>query len=188
MLIPFGILSSAAGVVAEGDYELIASEILTASQSSITFSNLGDYSSTYKHLQVRMVARSDNADTNSGINLRFNSDTGSNYDFHQLLGNIAATIITSTASLNLAQTGGLFAAGNNSTASAFGGAILDILDVYAAKHKTLRSLSGIMGEGEFIALRSGAWRDTSSVTSITFFGIDRNFVAGSRLSLYGIRG
>jgi hypothetical protein len=53
---PLGILSAAgAGGGVAGDYELISSEILGTTAASVTFSSLGDYSSTYKHLQIRAV-------------------------------------------------------------------------------------------------------------------------------------
>ena len=187
MLIPLGILAGSGGL--EGDYELIETAIVSGSStSSVTFSNLGDYSSTYKHLQLRAVARTDNADNNDAIRIRFNSDTGSNYDLHSLLGRGAVADVVSNASLNLTLTGFVLTSGALAGASAFGAGILDILDVYAAKHKTLRSLSGTESVGQFVTLRSGAWRNTDSVTSITCSIAGTNFIAGSRLSLYGIRG
>ena len=39
-------------------FDLIQTYTLSSNQASVTFSNLGDYSSTYKHLQLRMVAKS----------------------------------------------------------------------------------------------------------------------------------
>jgi hypothetical protein len=79
----------------------------------------------------------------------------------------------------------------NSTASSFGAGVIDILDPFSTtKNKTLRGLGGITSsEATNIALRSGSWASTSAVTSITClpFSAD-NWVAGSRFSLYGIKG
>jgi hypothetical protein len=72
---PLGILSAAGaggGGPLASDYELISTQILTSPQSSITFSSLGTYSSTYKHLQVRAVARSTRCYYKHGV-LRFAS-------------------------------------------------------------------------------------------------------------------
>jgi hypothetical protein len=188
MLIPFGVLS-AAGAGGK-TYELIESAILSTTTSSVTFSSLATYASTYKHLQVRIVARTDNADTNDAIGMRFNADSGANYDFHQLVGN--GTSVTSSALINITRSGYGVGAGATAGASIFGSSVLDILDVYAAKNKTVRTLGGLFVAADaarVIFLRSTAWRNTSSVTSLTFNPVTgSNFVAGTRISLYGIRG
>jgi hypothetical protein len=189
MLIPFGVLSAAgAGLGFESDYELIASEILGSDTASVIFSNLGDYSSTYKHLQVRAVARSNGAFADDTLRLRFNADTGSNYSFHQLFGN--GSSVVSGRFIN--QTGAYPAqiAAAASASNIFSGAVIDILDPYStSKNTTIRGLSGITGNANLILLRSGAWLNTASITSITLAGIDGgNLLAGSRFSLYGIKG
>jgi hypothetical protein len=85
MLIPFGILSAAgAGGGVAGDYELISSEILGTTAASVTFSSLGDYSSTYKHLQIRAVVRHSAADNENYTTITFN---GSDFvETHYLVG------------------------------------------------------------------------------------------------------
>ena len=190
MLIPFGVLSAAAGgaPVGAGDYELIATEILGSSQSSVVFSNLGDYSSTYKHLQIRYLGRSERAVNIDGINAELNGDTGSNYAWHQLFGNGSSVGSGASASTNKAQVGWL--AGSSQGASQFLGGVIDFLDVYAAKNKTIRSLNGIAGSGSSgIQLSSAVWLNTNSLTSITLkAALDNNLVSGSRFSLYGIKG
>jgi hypothetical protein len=125
MLIPFGILSAAGAGVPEGTYELISTTVLGGTAASITFSSLGDYSSTYKHLQLRIAARSASASSFSG-RLRFNGDTGANYSFHQLLG--TGSSVLSTADTGQTGTDILPVSNSTSTASSFGGAVIDILD------------------------------------------------------------
>jgi hypothetical protein len=190
MLIPFGVLSAAgAGLGFESDYELIATEILTTTESSITFSNLGDYSSTYKHLQVRAAVRSDRAgQPNSGLFMRLNADTGNNYAVHWLIGNGSA--VSSAASTSRSTTVALPLPAATATADAFGGAVIDILDAYSStKNKTIRSLGGVASSFNELQLASGLWLNTASITSITFVTIlSDQFVAGSRFSLYGIKG
>jgi hypothetical protein len=182
---PLGILSAAgAGGVVAGDYELISSTILTGSLSSITFSSLGTYSSTYKHLQVRYLARDSRAVNANAAFFRFNADSGSNYSYHQLLGD--GSSVSSNASTS--QTNGLFGVhiGANLTANSFGGVVADILDPYStSKNTTTRSLSA--AQGNSIRLISSAWYNTASITSLEIISDSGNFVSGSRFSLYGIR-
>jgi len=183
MLIPFGILSSAAGVEVGGDYELIATEILTTSESSITFSNLGDYSSTYKHLQIRFTSRGNRSATTDDIAIRFNGDTNnSNYHSHRLLGHLGSV---SAFAAQAAQVAVIPAA--SETANNFAGGVIDILDPYSTtKNTTVRSFYG--HATLWIALNSVLWNNTDSLTSFQLVAVTNELVAGSRFSLYGIKG
>jgi hypothetical protein len=190
MLIPFGVLSAAgAGVGVAGDYELIASEILGSAQSSVTFGSLGDYSSTYKHLQIRYVARTSRASVFDSGRLRLNGDTGSNFDDHGLFGN--GSSVASYAQLN-ASTGINFGQtpGANAAANIQGPGVIDILDAFStSKNKVVRELSGVNSSTTVVSLISGSWRNTNSITTIALSpNVGPNWVAGSRFSLYGIRG
>jgi hypothetical protein len=186
MLIPFGILSAAGAGVEAGDYELIESEILGSAASSVTFSNLGTYSSNYKHLQLRIVGRTNGVNAFPGI--RFNGDTGTNYLNHILRGRGAD--VTSLAELDRtnAVLGPLTA--DSAVANSFGAIVFDLVDAYGSKFKTGRSLSGrVTTDANEISLRSQLWRNTDSITSLTIVNnFSDDFVAGSRFSLYGIKG
>jgi hypothetical protein len=185
MLIPFGVLSAAA-FAPSGDYELIASEILTTTESSITFSNLGNYSSTYKHLQLRATARTTDSSSNAG-RLRFNADTGTNYARHLLRGN--GTSVGAFAATSATGVGGFIAYGTTVSSSIFGASVTDILDYSSTtKNKTIRQVYGGTNGQKEIALFSGAWFNTAPITSITAVLDAGSFPAGCRFSLYGIRG
>jgi len=177
------------GAFDPGSYDLIASEILGSNQSSITFSNLGDYSSTYKHLQIRVVHKNSRSNLWSGSLFRFNADTGNNYAYHYLMGN--GSNVSSSQENGISAIVDQWVAGNTLTNS-FSAAIFDILDPYSTtKNTTVRSLSGrVVGGGEDrIALNSGLWNSTASVTSITLLPTGGfNWVSGTRMSLYGIKG
>jgi hypothetical protein len=181
MLIPFGILS-AAGI--GSDYELIESQILGSAAASVTFSGLGTYSSVYKHLQLRALARTTRAAATDGGFVRFNGDTGSNYASHVLYGD--GSSVLSGASASQAQMAIVNTVGNTATANVFVPNVMDILDAYSStKNKTVRALNGISA----IHLYSGLWMNTASLTSITLTTqIGPNWLAGSRFSLYGIKG
>jgi hypothetical protein len=80
-------------------------------------------------------------------------------------------------------------------ANQFGMGVIDILDPYQTKNKTVRALTGFLSSdtagysGTQIKLNSGVFLNTASITSLTLdqaFG--SNFQSGTRFSLYGIKG
>jgi hypothetical protein len=189
-LFPLGILSAAGagGGVAGPAYELIETQVLGSSTPSITFSSLGTYSSTYKHLQIRITARSSRSSGLDGIALRLNSDTATNYSDHYLRGD--GSTVTSGASTSSTHSALGIIPAASATNNVFGGLFVDLLDVYSTtKNKTIRSLYG-MTTTNYVGLNSGLWRNTAAITSITLFQTEgaNNLVAGSRFSLYGIKG
>ena len=180
-----GIFSAAGagGVAFASDYELIETSIVSGSSTaSVVFSSLGTYSSTYKHLQIRGTAKTNQGAIFDLIKVQLNGDTGNNYARHALLGNgstVSSSGISSTGFVN-------FAAQGNSTANVFGGFVFDILDAYSTtKNKTTRALAGVTE----IRLSSGLWMNTASLTSVTLspeFG--SLLIEGSRFSIYGVKG
>ena len=191
MLIPLGFLASAGGGV-ETDYELIETQILGSNQASITFTGLGTYSSTYKHLQIRATMRS--ASTFGGgfadtVNVQLNGDGGTNYSSHYLWGTGSAVQSVGIANLTYFFIPDPMPA-NGGAANNFGTFVIDILDAYSTtKNKTLRSLGGYSDpNGRSVSLSSGGWRNTASITSVLLKSQSANTVAGSRFSIYGIKG
>ena len=152
--------------------------------STITFSSIP---STYKHLQIRALVRP--ATNNAEIRLTLNSDSGSNYARHRLIGNGASIDATGTAS----QTSiGIFDANGlqTGTASTFGAMVLDLLDYSnTSKYKTLRVLAGNDNNGSGqVGLSSGLWQNTNSVSTITMVMNTGNIAEYSSFALYGIKG
>jgi hypothetical protein len=183
-----GVIASSIQEQFDSDYELITTTVLTGNTASVTFSNLGDYSSTYKHLQIRLAIRSNRATNLDRIDLIYNGDTGANYASHELDGTGAGVDTNGQDDLSVAHSG--YVTGGNNTANSFGGAVIDILDPYStSKNTTTRSLSGFTGSGNYVVLFSNHWRNTAALTSVQVkpFG-GTNWVTGSRFSLYGIRG
>jgi hypothetical protein len=184
MLIPLGFLAGSGGGV-ETDYELIETKLVASATSEISFTSLGTFSSTYKHLQLRMAVRSTRAAADDQITLRLNTDTSGNYAWHRILGNGSNVSSTGASSTSTPQLGAI--PGSSATANMFAGLVLDILDPYSTtKNKTIRSLNGFAGS--WIALHSILHMSTSSITSIQMFSNSGNIEVGSRFSLYGIKG
>jgi hypothetical protein len=189
MLIPFGVLSAAGAGVVGGDYELIATEILTASQASITFSSLGDYSSIYKHLQIRWTGLVSTGTGVGGLLYRTNGET-TNYSFHVLEGDGSTVVSASATSTTAGRLGNLTR--NNSSSVIYSAGVSDFLDAYSTtKNKTTRTFAGsrIVGTS-YVDLNSSLFfGNQNAISSIQVFATGSlDLAAGSRFSLYGIRG
>jgi len=169
----------------DGAYDSLATVTVSSAIPTITFAGIPN---TYKHLQIRALARSTFADTNTYPDIRFNGDSAANYSWHILDGNGS----TAYASAGANQTSAgvpTFTAGN-STANIFGVLIMDILD-YAntTNNKTVRYLGGHDQNGSgILRFSSGSWRNTSAINSVTFTAIGgANWAVNTQFSLYGVR-
>jgi hypothetical protein len=175
------------GVAASpGAYELISTTILGSSAASVTFSGLGTSAAAYKHLQLRMVTKSTNA--NSDITFTFNGST-TGYANHLLDGN--GSNVSSQNNINTAAIMGYNLTTGSGSANIYSATIFDLLDFSStSKNKTVRILYG-QNDSAFgnthIGLMSGLWVSTSAVTSIAINGNATSLAAGSRFSLYGLR-
>lgn len=187
-MIPLGILGNRRGGAAAGAYELISTTLLSTSTASVSFSSIVG---TYKDLQLRITARST---TSSGgfyatvMKTVVNSDTGSNYAWHYLSG--SGTSVQSggsTSQSSLLYTGSIPT--SEVASGIFGSTVIDILDYATSKNKTFRTLSGSHSSNTTtIQFSSGLWMNTSAITNLTLSSNLGNFAAGSRFSLYGIKG
>jgi len=168
--------------ISAGNFELIETALVGAGgQSSITFSNLNAYSTTYQHLQIRYTARSSRISADPMI-IRVNNTTQS--ASHHLFGD-ASSVNDGAGGTSYAV---LFAmAGTNLPSSAFGAGIIEIPDAYeTTKNKHIRAFAGAPGEAT--SFDTTFWPVTAAINTLqlsTFSGT--NFVNGSRFSIYGLR-
>lgn len=183
--IPLGIWATAGASGAAGAYELIETAYGTGSSGTITFSSIP---STYKHLQIRYVARSGATQLDVTCN---GAGTG-NYVAHFLRGNgtaVSSGQLSTTASAG-ARLG--FGLASLDVANVHNAGVIDFLD-YANtnKYKTMRALYGghyvYAGNYTNIYEWSGLFMQTAAISSITLSATDI-ITATSRFSLYGIRG
>lgn len=182
-MIPLGILALS-GAVGGGSYELIESQVLSSSASSVTFSSIPQ---DYKHLQIRAVARDNRSNTSSLSYFRLNGATTGYGLGHVLYGDGSSVTSTQDGASSYIDTFYTFT-GSTAPTGSFGVAVVDILD-YAntSKNTTTRALTGYMNTAGQINLKSGLWINTAAVTQIDMISTT-SFVSGSRFSLYGIRG
>jgi hypothetical protein len=165
------------------DFDSIATTTLTTAASSITFSSIP---STYRHLQIRGIMRTDRAgQPKDQLRMTFNSDSSANYVAHYLNGD-------GTSAVSSANTGLTFINNNSvpgaTTPTVFGVVTIDILDyTNTAKYKVSRSLAGYDANGTgYIELDSGLWMNTAAITTITIATI-ANMPQYTQLALYGVK-
>ena len=173
-------------------FESIATATVSGSSPTITFSSIP---STYKHLQLRILARGTaNGDSANPLILfmRANSDTGTNYAVHRLVGNGSTVAVGGSASESR-MTPAVYA-DSGYPANVYGAIIIDIHDYSSTtKNKTVRTISGVDDNtgttSSQLNLRSDLWMNTAAITTLTLEnnGGD-NFNSNSKFALFGIKG
>lgn len=154
-----------------------------AGASSVTFTNIPN---TYSHLQIRGLNKTTAGTGNEWLKFEINGAATNIVARHTLYGDGASA----TAEADTSTQTNWFAFGSaNSTASAFGVFVMDILD-YANtnKNKTFRTLSGWDKNGSgYVALNSNLWNSTSAITSISIIPRTNSFAQNTQIALYGVK-
>lgn len=148
-------------------YDLIASNVLGSSASSVTFSAIP---ATYRDLIVVINAIA----PGGAILARYNSDTGSNYNFVRMFADGSSAYSNAYTNQNSNDIGIGGANGNVS--------ILQIMDYSATdKHKSSLSRSN---DPSYVWAHAHRWANTSAITAVQIYG--STFSTGSSFYLYGI--
>jgi hypothetical protein len=155
----------------------IASNDLTASASSVTFSNIP---SGYTDLKIVVSARTDYAGNTANIYLRPNNST-TNLSQRELYGTGSAAASTTDTHL------GLPVVGASATANTFGNYEVYIPNYTSSNNKSFSfdSVTENNATAVLTMLSAGLWSQTTTITSIVFTA-DGNLVSGSTFTLYGI--
>jgi hypothetical protein len=171
----------------EGAYDSLATVTLSAATSSITFAGIP---SGYKHLQLRILGRSAFAGASEATRMQLNNQTATSfYTNHLLYGDGSSALtdqdVNTVAGFNIHR---LPAA--TSTASVFGGLVIDFLDYTDTnKNKTLRAIGGWDANGSGrINFNSALFTSTAAISTITMtLSTGSNYAANSSFALYGIK-
>jgi hypothetical protein len=164
-------------------FELITTNVLSSANANVTFSSIPQY---YKHLQIRMVTRGNYGSGPFAIYGAFNGNQI--YSWHRLKADGGSMSADGYGGQ------GVMVLGNqpnaNDTTNSFAATIIEINDyASSSKNKTANYISSFIGNGYgLVHFGSGAQFDTSAINSITIGQQGNQFVAGSRFSLYGIKG
>jgi len=163
-------------------YELIASNTLTTTAASVTFSAIP---ATYTDLVLRVSARTDT--TTSLIFLGFNGDTSGVWSRTSLRGSGSAASSGSNTSLAEMQLENVNI--SSYTADTFNNMEVYIPSYTASQNKPISNfgVSETNASAANMAASAGLWRITSAVNEVKISGSSANFVSGSSFFLYGIK-
>lgn len=165
-------------------HSIATQNVTTTGVTNVEFTSIPD---TYKHLQVRFLTG--NTGSQVYIRLQFNSDTGSNYAWHEFYGD--GNSVTKTYGSTDTQ---LMLGRNNTGTYLRAAGVVDILDyTNTNKYKVTRSLSGFNSNSSDngthkIELVSGLWQNTNAITSLKIYASGDNITQNSYFALYGIKG
>ena len=178
-----------AGNPAYGDFESIATVVLSGNQTNIDFTSIPPI---YTHLQIRGLILNGSAATNTSIRVGNTSiDTGTNYSRHFFGGQGAAVIQGNATTVSSG-----FIHESTQPSSLYPLVfVVDLIDYKDTnKFKTIRSFSGMEGNATGTAtdwrvyLTSSLWRSTSAITDIRIFNTTGTLGNLSHVALYGIKG
>jgi hypothetical protein len=170
-------------------WRLIASSVLSSGDGTFSFTSIP---ATYSAIALMLNVRSDRAAVADGIALRFNNDTGSNYNTVTF-----SFFLSGTTSIGGSVAQGYIACGvcdgNSATASAWTTAVLFVPQY--ANTNTYKAISPIptLSSADFTAantqgsLRAGSWKSTSAINRVDVVPVvGTNFKQYSAAYLYGI--
>jgi hypothetical protein len=149
--------------------------------------------STYTHLQIRGVARTNrSAGSTDTVLVRFNGETGNNYTIHDIYGNSSSANVEGAGNQGYIKG---FQAGSISDASGiFGAGVIDILEyTNTNKLRVARILGGVHtgGAGNANVQLSSGMRtnSTTALTSVLLYPASGTaFEEHTTFALYGIKG
>lgn len=167
----------------------IAEVTLAAPAASI---DLAAIAADWSHLRVEAYLRGTSASPGIGVLLRFNGDTGANYDAQTLYSNGAAVAGTEALAGTSIPLGAGTIPAANAPANAFGLVVVEIGDYAGAHQKAcMASAAGKLGTASgnvYTVETAGFWRSNAAITSISITPSAGNFDTGSRVTLYGLGG
>jgi hypothetical protein len=144
---------------------------------------------TYAHLLIFAYARGDTAATNTALGVRLNGDAAANYDYQQL-GGVGTGVVSGEQFAQTLMSAGFMPA-NTAGANLFGAHCI-FIPHYAGStnNKVAVSISatktGVTTATMFNYLVGAFWRSNAAINRITLLPAAGNFVAGTRVSLYGM--
>ncbi|HET9159118.1 MAG TPA: hypothetical protein VFN88_00770 [Caulobacteraceae bacterium] len=165
---------------------LIEETVTSGSQTTVTFSSIP---AIFRDLEVVVRGRSAQAVLGSDILMRFNNDSGTNYQYEQAAFSGTATAFAQSTG-QTSQKVSIFP-GISAVTSYAGSATIRILDY---RGTTFFKNTQIQSGGNYgtttntnqILLYQGLWLSTSAINRVDVFTASSNFVDGSIVSLYGL--
>jgi hypothetical protein len=164
-------------------YQLIASNTLSSSAASVTFSAIPG---TYTDLVLRWSARTLDAAVDAGYYLSINENVYSTTNYNQT---ILQWYGTTPSSYRQASSFYLVAPGNNATSNTFGSSEMYFPNYAGSANKVSSTVTITESNTASVYCHIGANLkvNTAAITSLTLLTTGANFASGSSFFLYGIK-
>jgi len=163
-----------------GGNTIISDQTLGADTQVISFTSIA---ASWTHLRLLVSLRTDSS--NNDIGIRFNGDSGANYDFGHVLSNNSVTAAQGVATTT--PTAG-YCASSGSPANHFGLYQIIVPFYLSSTHKLWINSGWVeitaATSGIYYIAGGGTWKNTAAITQIDLRAVSK-FVAGSRAILYG---
>jgi hypothetical protein len=183
-----GIISSAQRY---GDFVLLGTAVASGGETNLTFNNIvGSYTNLFLVTSLRSQATGDG----SGMTMRFNNDTASNYTCTNLAAYRTGGSSSRDSSIDNSDPYLYFevATSDGNTSNSFGSGVVDIVGYAGSTFKHAIAYSGFMPTNpstrySYQQVRAGNWQNTAPITRIDINAFGAGFVTGSLVSLYGVK-
>ncbi len=165
---------------------VLANSTLVGAAASISFTGINQ---TFAHLLVVAYLRGDTAAATVNTLMRFNGDSGANYDYQTVRG-----AASTTSAVEVFATTGILVGqvpANTAAANLFSAHQITIPHYAQASNNKASSSQHVMKIGTAsgnlnVEGQAGFWRSNSAITQVSLTPAAGNFVAGSRVTLYGV--
>jgi hypothetical protein len=153
-------------------YTPLANLTLGATASTVTFSSIP---ATYRDL-ILVIQGTGTAALSATI--RFNGDTGNNYNTIRALGTGSSTVADTQTNVSKMEQFAFMTATQTTL-------LFNVMDYSATdKHKTVLARSGPADNSVWMG--AGRWANTAAITSMALITSTSTFASGCTFSLYGV--
>lgn len=168
--------------------QVVGEEVLASAAATIDFTSIA---ATHRHLRLVISGRSDAAANNDNLSLRFNNDSGTNYESQRLFA--SGSTVSGSRSVNATGLDVALLVGDSAAANTASSLVVDVPD-YAGttfnKSAHSRSLQNPSGSSNNVVMDnySGIWRSTAAISRVTLVLASGQFMAGTVATLYAFDG
>ena len=171
-----------------GSLTQIAAQSLTGTAASFDFQSIPP---TYRHLRIYLFGRVDVANIVQFCGVRFNNDSGSNYNTASVVNTSASAVGAQEQAPAQTTLQIIRAAGSTAAANSPGYVVIEITDyLNTTFFKGVQSYGmsqwGTASANRTIGIYAGIWLSTAAINRVTIDAGGGNWIAGSTCSLYGI--
>jgi hypothetical protein len=169
-------------------YDLISSTTLGSASNTITL----ELPSTYTDIQIKASLRSDRAANGSNAYFYLNNDTSSGNYSRAIMYDEDGALGTEVVLFGVGGTARQFAAvmAASTPANTFSSVTVDLINYQSSIAKTFSIWCSGQRQGgatRIIWRNTHGYNQTTPVTQFSFVDVNGNFIAGSTVSIYGIK-